>query len=194
MAKLAIVQILGDIPLPGYPDNTLPGGGMRPDNSLPGSPGRPDNSLPGGGWNRPVDPGYGRPGSGHPSHPWVPSGGRPPQVWPPSPVDPEWGVEAPPAGPSHPIYIPANPDNSLPLPPVTGSPEHPIANPPPGTIWPPLPEGTPPGKAAVLVWLVGIGYRYAVIEIPPAKPDQGLPGGGSRPDQSLPPTAQPKKV
>jgi hypothetical protein len=182
----------------GHPDQGLPGrppgfwGGERP-----GMPERPGHlpSYPG----RPVDPDYGidvgPPGFWGGERPPQ----RPPHVWPrpPSgglPVDPGWGVGTRPPRPDHglPIWpvVPGKPDNSLP--PVEGV-EPPPTDPPPGTIWPPLPPSVPPGKAIVLVAISGVGYRYAVITIPPVKPDQGLPGGGAHPDQGLPPTAQPKR-
>lgn len=116
---------------------------------------RPDNSLPELGG--PVDPDYGA-GRPKPPHVW------PPQ-YPPTPTDPEWGIDAG-GSPSHPIILPGAPDNSLPgLPPVAG--HLPAPNPPPGTIWPPLPPGLPPGKVAILVFISGLGHRYAIVEIPP---------------------------
>jgi hypothetical protein len=199
----------------GHPDQGFPSGGWgggHPDQGLPG--GRPPHaghlpSRPG----RPVDPGFGNPGWG---------GGRPdqglpqpPHVWPKPPggglpVDPGWGVgggEHPDQGPVYPIG-PEHPDNELPE--IPGI-EPPPTDPPPGTVWPPLPpEVSPPDggakKAIVLAAIEGVGYRYVVIEISPPHPDQGLPGGGGRPprpdqglppqpghpDQGLPPTAQPK--
>ena len=60
---------------------------------------------------------------------------------------------------------------------IPGSPEHPIAL-PPGTVWPPLPPTTT-GKYAVLIWVVGVGSRWLVVEAPemPGKPD----GPGTKP-------------
>lgn len=175
-----------------YPDQGLPGGGGYPDQGLPGGGGYPDQGLPGGG--------------GRPSHP-IAGGGRPPHTWPPQkpsfppgPTDPEWGVDAG-GSPSHPIYIPVGPGHELPggepgapdqgLPPVAGGPKPPT-DPPPGTIWPPLPPGLPAGKCAILVWISGVGHRYAIIDIPPS-PDQGLPSGGARPGHDLPQTPSPKR-
>jgi hypothetical protein len=93
-------------------------------------------------------------------------GGRPPMVWPPkfppAPTDPEWGVGGS-GGSTLPIFQPVGPDNTLP--PVAG--HKPVEDPPLGTIWPPLPPGLPAGKVAILVAISGLGYRYAVIEIPP---------------------------
>jgi hypothetical protein len=129
----------------GLPDDTAaidPGYGVEG-----GAPGH----LP--SWGRP-----GRPGHGLPRPPWE----RP--SWPPGPVDPDWGIDA--EQPEGPIYIPGTPDNSLPLPPIDGAPEIPTTKPPPGTVWPPLPPSAPPGRAALLVWISGVGFRYVVIEVP----------------------------
>jgi hypothetical protein len=117
----------------------------------------------------------------------------PPHVWPRPPggglpVDPDWGVGI--GHPDHglPIYPvdPAYPDNTLP--PVPGV-DPPPVDPPPGTVWPPLPPDVPPGHAIALVAITGVGYRYIVVDIVPT-PDQGLPsqpapaptqaGGGRR--------------
>ena len=180
----------------GHPDQGLPGSGGHPDQGLPGMGGHPDQGLPpqfGGGQH----PSQGLPRPGRPPHTWPPQ--RP--QFPPEPTDPEWGIDAG-GSPSHPIYIPIGPDQGLPgqpahpsqgLPPVAGGPKPPT-DPPPGHIWPPLPPGLPPGKAAILVWISGVGHRYAVIEIP-ATPDQSLPGSGGRPNQDLPSSggAQPKR-
>lgn len=167
--------------------------------------GRPDNELP--GIEGPVDPGWGvDEGAGidnelpipppgvwpplHPSHPWVPV----------RPVDPDYGVDEGEGGehPSHPWV------------------------PPPGAVWPPLPPSVT-GLYWVLVIIPGIGWRYTTIDANarpdqglPGYPDQGLPGtehpshpiapGGQpshpiapggrppRPDNTLPPSAQPKRV
>ena len=186
--------------------------GGAPDNSLPGMGGHPDQGLPGVG--RPPHVGNRPPGSGGGGHrpdqglpPWQGGGGRPPSVWPPAPTDPDWGIDAP-TTPSHPIWLPAGPDNSLPLPPAHpdhGLPGHgghpdqglpqPPTNPPPGTVWPPLPDGVPSGKAAILVFIPGVGSRYVVVDIS-NKPDQGLPPqqpGTTPPQPTQPPTAQPKR-
>jgi hypothetical protein len=136
----------------------------------------------------PVDPDYGLP--------------APPTVWPqpPRPVDPDYSVPVP-ISPSHPIYMPAPgaPDNSLPL--------------PPGAVWPPLPPALE-GDFLVIVWIPGVGWRWTAIDtglaptqpiaqpplypshqpVPPSgmRPDNTLPRPPGRPDQGLPPTAQPK--
>jgi hypothetical protein len=200
----------------GRPDNTLPGGedlvdpgygveeggpdqGFNPDypsQGLPGSPGRPGHlpSRPG----RPIDPGFGWPlppvssrppvdpgwgvdeGAGidnslPPTYPVRPGHGlpRPPHVWPlpPRPTDPNYGVDVP-VSPEHPIY-PAQPGpgHDLPI--------------PPGAVWPPLPPDLT-GKVMCFVWIVGVGYRWTVIDTS-LKPSQPLP------PTSVPPSeAQPK--
>jgi hypothetical protein len=194
MARVVIVGEIYEAPDgpvdPGYGvEGPPPGfwGGARPDrpphvgNRPPGS-GRPPHAghLPSWG-GRPVDPGYGRPdwSSGRPDQ-GLP---QPPHVWPRPPggglpVDPGWGVPEgghPDQGPIYPVD-PAHPDNSLPE--IPGV-EPPPTDPPPGTVWPPLPpEVSPPDgvkKAIVLAAIEGVGYRYVVIEINPAHPDQGLP-------------------
>ena len=96
------------------------------------------------------------------------------------PVDPGYGISG------------EHPDTGLP--PVPGHPLPPI-DPPPGTVWPPLPPSVPAGKALVLVFISGVGYRYAVVTIPEHEtdPDYGVEGpedGGEHPehpDQGLPP-------
>jgi hypothetical protein len=163
------------------PDQGLPGGGNYPSQGLPVYPdqglppsmggGRPDNTLPGGRFpGRPVDPGFGVPGVG---------GGRP--------------------------------DNTLPGGGQPGIPDHELPSHPPPQV--------APGYTLVLVRQEG-KWHYAVIApgsppprpLPPSegRPDNTLPGGGMpppqvgggpimppgqppRPDQGLPPTAQPKR-
>lgn len=177
--QLCLVIPVGDSwpQQPGHPDHSLPGGGGRPDNSLPALP----PVDPSWGVTPPTDPGWGQ---GHP-------GGHPGNALPGAPVDPGWGGGwgggdhpwrpgmAGGGHPSHPIYHPDKPV-AMPLPPGNTA--------PPGTIYPPLPPGAPP-KMAVLVWIVGIGYRWAVVS---NTPDQSLPGQPARPGQPLPPTAAPK--
>ena len=138
---------------PGTPVD--PGYGV--DEGEPGSPGTPDQGLPG----YPVRPGHGLP---RPPNVWPPK-------WPPSPVDPDWGVDGEVdngLAPSLPIYTPIGPDHGLP--PVAG--HLPAPNPPPGTIWPPLPPGAPTGKAALLVYISGVGVRYIVVDIPATLPEE----------------------
>jgi len=174
----------------GRPDQGLPGvegpvdpdygvGSERPGHLPSWRPGGRPGHLPAWG-GRPVDPGWGV-GAEHPDQ-GLPV---PPHVWPRPPggglpVDPGWGVGA--ERPSHPIYPvgPGHPDNTLP--PVEGV-EPPPVDPPPGTVWPPLPPDVEvTGKAIVLAAIQGVGYRYVVVEI------------GTHPDQGLPstPEAQPK--
>jgi len=140
----------------------LSGGGERPDNSLPGTPGVPTHPIAGGGER--------------PSHPIV---------LPPLP-----GVWPKPGTPSHPIVIPpetaGTPSHPIVIP---GDPEHPIAL-PPGTVWPPLPP-TESGKYAILIWVVGVGTRWLIVDAGNSV-DNELPGTGARPDHDLPAFAQPK--
>lgn len=134
---------------PAYPDQGLPGGYPgRPDQGLPGRPPRPANRPPG-------------------SFPGYPSTGP---VRPGRPVDPSWGI------PDAPEIWPGTPDQPIHLPPVAGLPLPPV-DPPPGTIWPPIDPGfgVPEGTALALVWISGVGYRYAVLTIPPPSPET-LPG------------------
>jgi hypothetical protein len=122
-----------------------------------GSPGYPSNALPGA--------------PGHPSQglPWGP--GHPSQGLPGAPGHPSQGLPPGSAGaPSHPIVLP--PGESYP-PNVS----HPIVPPdaPPGSIWPPLPPNsvwpplTPgePTRALVIVYISGVGSRFAVVELTP---------------------------
>ena len=110
-----------------------------PDNDLPWGPGRPDNSLP---W------GPGRPGNSLPPLPGI---------WPP-PGKPSLPVVLPPLYPTQPIYIEGAP------PATPGGPSTPIALPP--GIYPPLPPDAalPTGKIAILIWIVGVGYRWLVYD------------------------------
>jgi hypothetical protein len=180
---LAYIKFIND---PRHPDQGLPGGEPgAPDQGLPpGEPGAPDQGLP------PIFGGFpGHPSQGPifpwPPRPWPPLP-WPPRPWPPTPVDPDWGVDAG-LAPGQPIYLPIGPDQGLPnpLPPVAG---HLPAPPEPGTIWPPLPPSVPAGTAAVLVWIIGVGWRYTVITIPVA-PGQGLPVNPPAPGQGLPPVS-----
>jgi hypothetical protein len=162
----------------------------------------------------PVDPGYGlplppvathpiMPGGEYPSHhplpptyPVDPNYGLPipPTVWPmpprPEPPDPEYGVPMP-IAPTHPIYMPGAPNNDLPL--------------PPGSVWPPLPPSVT-GEIMCMVWIVGIGYRWTVIDAdlkpehpvaPPAYPSHQPvpvpPGHASGQPVPPPPGAPPVK-
>jgi hypothetical protein len=107
----------------------------------------------------------GRPDQGLPGGPPHHVGGGP--IIPP-PIPGVW----PPAGEiSHPIVIPPVGEVSNPIV-IPGSPQHPIAL-PPGTVWPPLP-GPPPvapgGKYAILIWIVGVGFRWYIAQAPPVTP------------------------
>jgi len=114
----------------------------------------------------PIDPGFGRPKP--PNQVW------PPVTLPPLPpeVDPPVGMWPPTINndlPQAPIVIYPKP----PKPPsISGGPATPpgIAVPPielPPTLWPPLPPGTGiAGKALILVWVVGVGYRWLVVDGP----------------------------
>jgi hypothetical protein len=137
---------------PRHPDQGLPPG-------EPGEPVAPDQGLPGEPAT-PTHPIYGFRPRPWPPLPW------PPRPWPPTPVDPDWGLDAG-VAPGQPIYLPIGPDQGLP--PVGG--HEPPTDPPPGTVWPPIP-GAPEGKAAILVWIIGVGYRYFVVELPPPEASQ----------------------
>jgi hypothetical protein len=176
----------------GYPDQGLPGGGWggRPPhvgNRPPGS-GRPPHVGGGPAWpERPVDPGWGWGGSERPGH--LPA--RPGR-----PVDPDYGVGEGSAG-QLPVW-PVDPTHPI-APPIPGEPSPPI-DPPPGTIWPPLPPSVPEGKVFAAVLIASSSgkkaFHYVVLDIPPAAPDQGLPPteGGEHPDQGAPPpVATPKR-
>lgn len=146
-------------------------GGEHPDQGLPGGrPGRP------GGGGRPPRPGH------LPSH----GGGRP------GGVDPGYGVDEGDGEHVEPPIWELGPDQGLP--PVAGHPLPPT-DPPPGTVWPPLPPDVEvSGRALALVAIEGVGYRYIVVDLKPDEggeaPDQGLPDegeeGGEAPDQGLP--------
>ena len=167
-------------PLPPVIDNGLPPVPGHPDHGLPTYPVRPDNSLP-----------------------------HPPSVWPKPPMPPTVWPPLPPIYPSHPIYpTPPNtdrPDQGLPVPPVVdntlpphvdqglpgdqphpdqglpgagGTPSHPIYL--PGHVWPPLPPSIT-GNIIAFCWIVGVGYRWAVLT-----PESG------RPTHPIAPTPEPK--
>ena len=108
----------------------------------------------------PVDPGWGVGGSERPDNslPWGP--GRPshPIALPPLPgIWPKPGEPSIPPGPLPPVEV---------APPIyiEGSPTNPIALPP--GIYPPLPPeaGLPSGKIAILILVVGVGYRWLVYD------------------------------
>jgi hypothetical protein len=179
----------------------------------------PDQGLPSP--EHPVDPGYGVGGDAvwpPVSLPPLPPGvwpSPPVGVWPPSrPGVPTHPIVIYPPHPGH--GLPPGPDNTLPgAPPKPdqglpgGRPPKPDQGLPPGvdntlpggggsvdnslpmppaTIWPPLPPGVGiAGKALILVWVVGVGYRWIVVGAVDVWPPQPV-----RPDNTLPPSAQPK--
>jgi hypothetical protein len=117
----------------------------------------PLGSTVGGTPEHPIVIPPGEPGS--PTHPIVGSGAPShPIVLPPLP-----GVWPKPGEPSHPITLPPEvpgvPSHPVIIP---GDPEHPIAL-PPGSVWPPLPPTTT-GKYAILIWVVGVGTRWLVVD------------------------------
>ena len=132
----------------------------------------------------PVDPGFGhpKPPSGDVvwppiSLPPLPPGiSLPPGTWPPQkpPVDPGYGR---PTLPEWPIVIPQPPEKPQPgLPPTVGG--GPVLPEGPAVIWPPIPPGHGiAGKCLILIWVVGIGYRWLVYEgkdiWPPPPPEAG---------------------
>jgi hypothetical protein len=151
-----------------YPDQGLPGrppgfwGGERP-----GFPEHPGNRPP-GSWGGEY-PGNRPPGSwgGFPGHPdqGLPGGGGEAGQLPVYPIDPE------------------HPDQGLPPEVPPGLPEL-----PPGAVWPPLPPSVPPGKALAVIYISGVGSRWAVIDVPerPEGPEVSPPEGEEHPDQGLP--------
>jgi hypothetical protein len=155
----------------------------------PEPPGYPDQGLPPPGvgiWPRPPYPGQGLP----PSFPGRPGHGLP---LPGLPVDPGWGVglpshpghlpSIPPGFPGHLPSIPGAPDQGLPpgvQPPIwlPGDGEGEEVQ-PPGTVWPPISGVPKPENGFILAYIPGLGYKYIKVSL---KPDQGLP-----------PEAQPKR-
>jgi len=94
-------------------------------------------------------------------------GGRPDNSLPSLPPDlPNNSLPPIHGRPSNPIYLPIGPENPIAL--------------PPGEIWPPLPPSSGvSGKVLILIYIVGVGYRWFLYEAPVIYPPQ-------------PPTAQPK--
>ncbi len=171
------------------------------------TPGGPDNSLP------EAPPGI-WPSPGHPSHPIVmpppPPGIWPPPVsiWPPTPLPPNYplppGSIWPPIVSGGPIVPPPRPDQGLPgTPPTPGHPDQGL----PGSQ--PRPDhGLPSQRFLVAICAVSAGgglqvIGYTVVD-PSLRPDNSLPGSQplpghelppaqGRPDNTLPPTAQPRR-
>jgi hypothetical protein len=90
---------------------------------------------------------------------------------PGAPSAPDQGLPGEPPAPDQ--RLPPLP-STLPVPPAIwpGVPVHPIVppppgstlpEPPPGAIWPPLPPNVE-GKLLVVVWIAGVGHRWAVID------------------------------
>jgi hypothetical protein len=196
MVQLYAIVPIGHIDAPIDPGYGRPGGGGRPGHDLPGGmpdspwgpPGmnRPDQGLPGGGWSGRPD--HELPG-GRPDHPWAP-GHRPdrPDHGLPGGGHPDQGLPGGGHASQLPAFVRLKPDNTLPEIPGAPPPTHKPT--PPGTIWPPLPPGLPEGKVAILVWISGVGHRYAVIDTsdPANKPDQSLPPEGGTPPTTPAPT------
>ena len=159
-------------------------GPVDPGFGRPGGGGAVD---PGWGVTPPTDPGYGRPAwGGHPDQ-GLPGHGHPDQGLPGGghiSTGPVWGGRPDNSlpGGGHPSTGPVwggRPDNSLPVPPPEGSPPVEIWPPRP-TTWPPQTGGgveisnpivlpAPPEGTVVLVWIAGVGYRYATIGAPQPK-------------------------
>jgi hypothetical protein len=111
----------------------------------------------------------------HPEHPIAPT---PPGS---GPVDPGYGVEAPPdviwggrppLMPTHPIALPTPPPGVFPPPsianPIVPVPPTVSPQPPPGEVWPPL-DGAPQGKFWMVVYVPGMGFKYVLVD-PSLKP------------------------
>jgi hypothetical protein len=138
------------------------------------------------------------------THPIQPTPGHPIVIPPTYPTNelPGHPDNSLPVGPSHlpyppittwpppqPVFpgLPIYPDNALPI--------------PPGAVWPPVPGIK--GKVLCFVWIVGVGYRWTVIDpslhvdigLPGDQPgiDNTLPGSRNRPSNELPQTPQPKR-
>jgi hypothetical protein len=120
----------------------------------PGDPDYPSNALP----ETPAYPTGGPVPPERPEH--TPRPPRPwPPIFPPRPTDPDWGV-----GGRKWWLLPILIGPGVPLPPVDGGSPPPV-DPPPGTIWPPLPPGVEGTTAALLVYIEGVGTRYVVVDL-----------------------------
>jgi len=207
---------------PGRPDNSLPGIGGPVDPGYGVGIERPSHPIalpPGSISGTPEHPIYTPPSApGHPSNPIVlpPNsvGGTPehpiyypPNVWPPGgypahPIAPGGGPSQGPGFPTNPIapggqppgfwggVAPPGVDNGLPVPPTTWPPE-------------PIPPLPPELSSQVVVAVHKPGQDWVVksypvgpdqgLPQPPAGPSQGLPGQPPRVDNTLPPSAQPRR-
>lgn len=119
----------------------------------------PSNELP------PVDaPGSPIIGGGPvlPPQIWPPKGfpSLPPGIWDKPPGLGLWPIKPP----DFPIVVPRPPEKPEPGLPDVWPPQ--ISTGPilPDMIWPPLPPDTGiAGKAAILIWVVGVGYRWLLV-------------------------------
>jgi hypothetical protein len=151
------------------------------DNTLPPTAGHPLPIPPDYPAHLPSPPSPGAPGHlPSPQPPQLPT--RPGHL----PALPPLGIWPPPAPvhPEHPIYPvpPGAPDQGLPA--GGGTPGH-LPALPPGAVWPPLPPEIG-GKIICFAWVVGVGYRWVVLDPSLEVPVQ-LPTLPNRP-----PVAQPK--
>jgi hypothetical protein len=108
-----------------------------------------------------VDPDYGV--EGRPPH----IGGGP-IVLPPLP-----GIWPPPGKPNFPVHpwLPGHGQGSGHFPIFITPPDNGTLPVPPGNIWPPLPPDSGiAGKVAILILVVGVGYRWFIYEAPAAQP------------------------
>lgn len=127
---------------------------------LPVDPGaHPEHPIaPGGpvGPSGPVDPGYGIPGPPYPDKPGIWPGGHPEH---PIVIPPLVGIWPSPGHPAHPIVLPDPPVGGPIY--IEGTKDNPITT-APGTLQPPLPEGSVPmGTVALLVTVPGVeGERW----------------------------------
>jgi len=181
----------------GQPDQGLPPveGPVDPGFGVPLPPIVSHPIAPGGGPTHPIAP---------PTYPVDPDYGIPtaPGVWPqpPRPEHPEQPIYLPPLLPSHPIYIvppapgypthpiaPGGEEPSHPIAPGGERPAHPIApgggggtpTQPiylPGHVWPPLPPSVT-GTLLCFCWIVGVGYRWVVIDADASVENPIAPGG-----------------
>jgi hypothetical protein len=174
----------------GFLDEKITVGSGRPTHPI-----APGGTTPPWGIEGPVDPGYGiplppvtvwptPPSPGHPSHPIQPTYPvdpdyglpLPPTVWPQPPVAPNHDLPVAPVTPEHPIYLPVAPNNDLPL--------------PPGSVWPPVPPSLGDGQVMALVWLVGIGYRWTVLDLS-LKPEHPIAPPAAHPSHPIAPGGSP---
>jgi hypothetical protein len=173
MSQLALITPISG----GHPDQGLPGheGPVDPGYGVSGDRVWPPVNLP------PLPPGvWPSPPVGvwPPSRPGIPS--NPIVVYPPrvdnslpgAPPAPDQGLPGSGGKPPKPDQglpgTPPAPDQGLPGTPPSVDNSLPQ---PPATIWPPLPPGVGvAGKALLLIWIVGVGYRWLVVSGPDVWP------------------------